>query len=160
MHNAIVKFRKKPDIRNHFAENRANNKDNAPDAAGSPFRIRTRPPPIPAGALGHDSAPPCRKDGRRRMRSTAPRPYRRSPARQPETGGFRGRYGRRSREGALPPERGRGACRPGRPVRPAPSWAPRRASRPASESRSCPRCSRNARCSPATSAAAVWRVRA
>ncbi len=44
MHNAIVKFRKNPDIRNHFAENRANNKDNAPDAAGSPFRIRTRPP--------------------------------------------------------------------------------------------------------------------
>lgn len=40
MHNAIVKFRKNPDIRNHFAENRANNKDNAPDAAGSPFRIR------------------------------------------------------------------------------------------------------------------------
>ena len=114
----------------------------------------------PAGALGHDSAPPCRKDGRRRMRSTAPRPYRRSPARQPETGGSRGRYGRRSREGALPPEGGRGACRPGRPVRPAPSWAPRRASRPASESRSCPRCSRSARCSPATSAAAVWRVRA
>lgn len=62
MHNAIVKFRKNRDIRNHFAENRANNKDNAPDAAGSPFRIRTRPLPIPAGALGHDSAPPCRKD--------------------------------------------------------------------------------------------------
>ncbi len=160
MHNAIVKFRKNRDIRNHFAENRANNNDNAPDAAGSPFRIRTRPLPIPAGALGHDSAPPCRKDGRRRMRSTAPRPYRRSPARQPETGGSRGRYGRRSREGALPPEGGRGACRPRRPVRPAPSWAPRRASRPASESRSCPRCSRNARCSPATSATAVWRVRA
>ncbi len=37
MHNAIVKFRKNRDIRNHFAENRANNKDNAPDAAGSPF---------------------------------------------------------------------------------------------------------------------------
>ena len=44
MHNAIVKFRKNRDIRNHFAENRANNKDNAPDAAGSPFRVQTRPP--------------------------------------------------------------------------------------------------------------------
>lgn len=43
MHNAIVKFRKNPDIRNHFAENRANNKDNAPDPPFGSGRDRLYP---------------------------------------------------------------------------------------------------------------------
>ena len=93
MHNAIVKFRKNRDIRNHFAENRANNNDNAPDAAGSPFRIRAEGRPTQDALYGSKAIPAftCPTAGNGRFPRTL---------RQKKSGG-RSSAGRRTR--SLPP---------------------------------------------------------
>ena len=136
-----------------------------PDPARPPRReVRRRAPAKKPGASpiqSPDPARPPRRDARRR-----------SPAPPPAPPRFRSRRRSRRRAGSARPaasaraqkNRHRQRCRtPFQVYReettPDPSWGPCLRGSKEPESRSCPRCSRSGRCSPAASAAAAWHVR-
>ena len=124
------------------------------------------PPPIPAR--------PPRRDARRRVPAEMPgeearrrpRSRRRSRSRRPSRHRSRRRAGsaRPAASARAQKNRHRQRCRtPFQVYReettPDPSWGPCLRGSKEPESRSCPRCSRSGRCSPAASAAAAWHVR-
>ena len=147
--------------------------DEKDDLRKRTFRTISKRLPPPAVSPPPDPARPPRREVRRRAPAPPPAPPRsRSRSRSRFRSRRHSRRHSRRRAGSARPaasaraqkNRHRQRCRtPFQVYReettPDPSWGPCLRGSKEPESRSCPRCSRSGRCSPAASAAAAWHVR-